>query len=62
MKRVTGLLALAVLLWSTAAMAVNTVVVPSLSVAKGATGVVIPITIANTDQLRGIVAPFVFRE
>lgn len=62
MKRVICLSVMAVLLWATAALAVNTVVIPSMSVDKGQTGVVIPILLTNDVQLKSVICPVVFRE
>ena len=55
-------LVLTLLCWSSSALAVNTIIVESKSVAKGETGVRIPVYITNDVDVKGIIVPLALRE
>jgi hypothetical protein len=62
MKRATLLVIVAVVLCTTPAMAVNSVNVPDLAFAPGATGVEIPVQITNDVSIKGLVVPLILRD
>jgi hypothetical protein len=62
MKRVFLITLLAVSLLATPALAVNSVTVTSMSVAKGETGVVIPVKLSNDEAVRQLNVPLILRE
>jgi VCBS repeat-containing protein len=61
-KRIVFLTFLAVAVLSASAVAQNSIVVTSLSVEKGATGVVIPVMTSNEEAVRQLVLPLIIRE
>jgi len=62
MKRVICVSVMVLMLCVPAAMAANTVVIQDQNVAKGATGVIIPVLLSNDDNLKSVICPLVFRE